>query len=48
MTKYENHEHEWHEEENQKRYEEAQARKNRWIDPRDPNYIGPEETEDAK
>lgn len=50
MNKYENHEHEWREEENLIRVEREQARLHRWIDPRDPDYIAPddpEETEDC-
>jgi hypothetical protein len=42
MDKYENHYDEWREEENRIRYEREQARRQRWIDPRDPDYIAPE------
>lgn len=48
MDKYENHYDEWREEENRIRYEREQARRHRWIDPRDPDYIAPEEPEDAE
>jgi hypothetical protein len=44
--RYENHEHEWREEENRIRYERGQARRIRWIDPRDPRYVAPEEPEE--
>lgn len=48
MNKYENHEAEWREEANRERYEREQARKQRWIDPRDPDYIAPEEPEETE
>lgn len=42
MNRYENHEDEWKEEDNKARYEREQAKKQYWVDPRDPNYIAPE------
>lgn len=46
MNKYENHYDEWREEANRLRFERELSR--RWIDPRDPDYIAPEEPEDAE
>lgn len=43
MSKYENHESEWREEENRIKWEREQAKLHRWIDPRDPDYIAPPE-----
>lgn len=43
--RYENHFDEWREEENQISREREQARKRRWVDPRDPDYIAPDEPE---
>lgn len=37
-----NHEEEYREEENRRRYEQKNIY---WVDPRDPNYISPEEEE---
>lgn len=48
MNKYENHEHEWREEENLNRYEKEQARRHSWINPQDSRYIAPEVEEDAE
>lgn len=48
MNKYENHEDEWREDENRLRYERDQSRRQRWIDPRDPDYIAPEEPEETE
>lgn len=42
MKYEENHGSEWREEENRIRYEKERARRTRWIDPRDPDYIAPE------
>jgi hypothetical protein len=43
---YHEHVDEWREEENRVCYERDRYRRRRWIDPRDPDYIEPEETEE--
>jgi hypothetical protein len=32
----------------QEKYEREQVRKQRWVDPRDPNYVAPEEEENEE